>query len=45
MAGLVEVPCVKRGVIGAVGAMAAADMALAGIVSRIPADQVIDAMR
>lgn len=45
VAGLVEVPCVKRGVIGAVGAMAAADMALAGIASRIPADQVIDAMR
>lgn len=45
VAGLVEVPCVKRNVIGAVNAMAAADMALAGIVSHIPADQVIDAMR
>lgn len=45
VAGLVEVPCIKRGVIGAVGAMAAADMALAGITSRIPPDQVIDAMR
>lgn len=43
--GLVEVPCVKRNVIGAVGALAAADMALAGIESRIPADQVFDAMR
>lgn len=43
--GLVEVPCVKRNVGGAVNAMAAADMSLAGIESQIPADQVIDAMR
>lgn len=43
--GLVEVPCVKRNVGGAVNALAAADMALAGIESRIPADQVFDAMR
>lgn len=43
--GLVEVPCVKRNVIGAVNALSAADMALAGIESVIPADQVIDAMR
>ena len=42
--GLVEGPCVKRNVVGAVNAMAAADMALAGITSRIPVDQVIDAM-
>ncbi len=45
VAGLVEVPCVKRNVIGAVNAMTAADQALAGIHSFIPADQVIDAMR
>lgn len=45
VAGLVEVPCVKRNVGGAVNALAAADMALAGIVSQIPVDQVIDAMR
>ena len=45
VAGLVEVPCVKRNVGGAVNALAAADMALAGISSRIPVDQVIDAMR
>lgn len=44
VAGLVEVPCVKRGVIGAVNAVSAADMALAGIESRIPADEVILAM-
>lgn len=43
--GLVEVPCVKRNVGGAVNAMAAADMALAGITSKIPVDQVIDAMK
>ena len=45
VSGLVEVPCVKRNVIGAVNAMSAADMALAGIRSMIPADQVVDAMK
>ena len=44
VAGLVEVPCVERNVIGAVNAISAADMALAGIESRIPVDEVIDAM-
>ena len=44
VAGLVEVPCVKRNVLGAVNAISAADMALAGIESRIPVDEVIDAM-
>ena len=44
VAGLVEVPCIKRNVIGAMNAIAAADMALAGIESRIPVDEVIDAM-
>lgn len=43
--GLVEVPCVKRNVGGAVNALAAADMALSGIISQIPVDQVIDAMK
>ena len=43
--GLVEIPCVKRNVVGAVNALSAADMALAGIKSAIPADQVIDTMR
>jgi L-serine dehydratase len=43
--GLVEVPCVKRNVIGAVNAIASADMAIAGIKSKIPPDEVIDAMR
>ena len=45
VAGLVEVPCVKRNVIGAVNAVTSADMAMAGITSRIPPDEVIDAMR
>ena len=45
VAGLVEVPCVKRNVIGAVNALAAADMTVAGIYSKIPPDEVIDAMR
>ena len=39
-----EVPCVKRNVIGAVNAVSAANMAVAGITSRIPVDEVIDAM-
>ena len=43
--GLVEVPCVKRNVIGAMDALSAAQMALAGIQSRVPPDQVLDAMR
>ncbi len=45
VAGLVEVPCVKRNVSGAVNAMTAANLALAGIRSAIPADEVIEAMR
>lgn len=44
VAGLVEVPCVKRNVIGAVNAITASDMAMAGIRSFVPVDQVIDAM-
>ena len=44
VAGLVEVPCVKRNAMGASFAFIAADMALAGIESKIPVDEVIDAM-
>ena len=44
VAGLVEVLCVKRNVIGAVNAVSAANMSAAGIRSRIPVDEVIDAM-
>lgn len=45
VAGLVEIPCVKRNVIGAMNALSCAEMALAGIRSAIPCDEVIDAMR
>lgn len=45
VAGLVEIPCVKRNVIGAVNALTAAELALAGVENVIPCDEVIDAMR
>jgi len=45
VAGLVEVPCVKRNASGAVSALTAAELALAGIESAIPVDEVIDAMK
>jgi len=44
VAGLVEVPCVKRNAGAAMIALLSADMALAGIESAIPVDEVIDAM-
>jgi len=44
VAGLVELPCVKRNAIGVGNAMIAADMALAGLTNKIPADEVIAAM-
>lgn len=45
VAGLVEVPCIKRNVSGAVNAVVSSQMALAGIRSVIPPDEVIDSMR
>ena len=45
VAGLVEVPCVKRNVMGAVNALTSADLTSAGIFSKIPPDEVIAAMR
>lgn len=45
VAGLVEVPCSKRNVMGVANAIAAADMALAGITSVIPLDEVVKAMK
>ena len=45
IAGLVEIPCVQRNVIGAMNAISCANMALAGIHHRIPTDEVIDTMR
>ena len=44
VAGLVEVPCIKRNVVGAVNAVSCANMALAGVDYAIPCDEVIDAM-
>jgi L-serine dehydratase len=44
VAGLVEVPCVKRNAFAAVHSLVAAQMALNGIESVIPADEVIEAM-
>ncbi len=45
VAGLVEIPCIKRNASGVVIAFSSADMALAGIEAKIPADECIDAMR
>jgi len=45
VAGLVEIPCIKRNAGGVAIAASAADMALAGIASKIPADEVISAMK
>ncbi len=45
VAGLVECPCIKRNAIGAANAMLSADLALAGIRSVIPFDEVVTAMR
>lgn len=44
VAGLVEVPCVKRNAAGAAQCFIAVDLALAGVESVIPPDEVIDAM-
>jgi len=44
VAGLVEVPCVKRNALGSVNAISAASMAISGIESAIPADEVIETM-
>ncbi|TFJ94627.1 L-serine ammonia-lyase, iron-sulfur-dependent, subunit alpha [Lentibacillus salicampi] len=44
VAGLVEVPCVKRNAGGSTLAIVSADMALAGVTSTIPCDEVIGAM-
>ncbi|HEK9995119.1 L-serine dehydratase, alpha chain [Streptococcus equi subsp. zooepidemicus Sz16] len=44
VAGLVEVPCVKRNALGSSFALVAADMALADIQSQIPVDEVVDTM-
>ncbi|WP_430883646.1 L-serine ammonia-lyase, iron-sulfur-dependent, subunit alpha [Fusibacter sp. JL216-2] len=45
IAGLVECPCEKRNAIGTANAVISADMALAGITTIVPFDEVVDAMR
>ncbi|MBE7008537.1 MAG: L-serine ammonia-lyase, iron-sulfur-dependent, subunit alpha [Ruminococcaceae bacterium] len=45
VAGLVEIPCIKRNVAGVMTAFSSADMALAGIRPHIPVDECIEAMR
>ncbi|GLB24880.1 L-serine dehydratase, iron-sulfur-dependent subunit alpha [Lacrimispora xylanolytica] len=45
VAGLVEVPCIKRNAMGVANAFTASELALAGIKSVIPADEVIMAMK
>lgn len=44
VAGLVECPCIKRNALGAVNAMICADLALAGVTSLIPFDEVVATM-
>jgi len=44
VAGLVEIPCVKRNAIGTANALVAADIALAGVTNVINADEVVEAM-
>ncbi|WP_444642859.1 L-serine ammonia-lyase, iron-sulfur-dependent, subunit alpha [Caproiciproducens sp. R1] len=45
VAGLVEIPCIKRNAMGVANAFVGAELALAGIQSAIPADEVIVAMK
>ncbi len=45
IAGLVECPCEKRNAIGTANAIISADMALAGIMTIVPFDEVVEAMR
>ena len=45
VAGLVEIPCIKRNASGVMIAFTAADMALAGIDLKIPVDECISAMK
>ena len=44
VAGLVEIPCIKRNTGGVAIALSASDMALAGVESRIPFDDAVEAM-
>ena len=44
VAGLVEIPCAKRNVSGAINALCTADMVMAGVDSKIPFDDAVSAM-
>lgn len=44
VAGLVEIPCAKRNVSGAINALCTADMVMAGVTSKIPFDDALSAM-
>lgn len=44
VAGLVEIPCAKRNISGAINAIATADLVMAGVSSRIPFDDALSAM-
>ena len=44
VAGLVEIPCAKRNVAGAISALCTADMVMAGVESKIPFDDTVSAM-
>ncbi len=44
VAGLVEVPCAKRNIAGTVSALTTADLAMSGVYSKIPFDEVVWAM-
>ena len=44
VAGLVEIPCAKRNVSGAISALATADLVMAGVDSKIPFDEALAAM-
>lgn len=44
VAGLVEVPCAKRNIAGTVSALTTADLAMSGVKSKIPFDEVVWAM-
>ncbi len=43
--GLVEVPCIKRTTFMVMNALTASDLAIGGVTSKVPFDQVVDAMR
>lgn len=45
LGGLVEVPCIKRNAIGCMAAIGASDLAMAGVKSFIPFDEVVQAMK